>query len=74
MRFKIGLLLFPNLTQLDLTGPYEVFTKFPDTEVASVVEDPRSGHRRRRHAAVAHDRVRRQSATRPHLRAGVVRA
>ena len=33
MRFKIGLLLFPNLTQLDLTGPYEVFTKFPDTEV-----------------------------------------
>ena len=33
MRFKIGLLLFPNLTQLDLTGPYEVFTKFPDTDV-----------------------------------------
>ena len=24
---------FPHLTQLDLTGPYEVFTKFPDTEV-----------------------------------------
>ena len=33
MRFQIGLLLFPNLAQLDLTGPYEVFTKFPDTEV-----------------------------------------
>ena len=33
MRFQIGLLLFPNLTQLDLTGPYEVFTKFPDTDV-----------------------------------------
>ena len=33
MRFQIGLLLFPNLTQLDLTGPYEVFTKFPDTRV-----------------------------------------
>ena len=33
MRFQIGLLLFPNLTQLDMTGPYEVFTKFPDTDV-----------------------------------------
>lgn len=33
MRLQIGLLLFPNLTQLDLTGPYEVFTKFPDADV-----------------------------------------
>ena len=33
MRFHIGLLLFPNLTQLDMTGPYEVFTKFPDSDV-----------------------------------------
>lgn len=30
---QIGLLLFPNLTQLDLTGPYEVFSRAPDTEV-----------------------------------------
>ncbi len=33
MRFQTGLLLFPNLTQLDMTGPYEVFTKFPDSDV-----------------------------------------
>ena len=33
MPFHIGLLLFPNITQLDLTGPYEVFTKLPDTKV-----------------------------------------
>ena len=33
MRFQIGLLLFPKLTQLDLTGPYEVFIRFPDTDV-----------------------------------------
>ena len=33
MRFQIGLLLFPNLTQLDMTGPYEVFTKFPESDV-----------------------------------------
>jgi len=26
---KIGFLLFPNLTQLDLTGPYEVFKNLP---------------------------------------------
>jgi cyclohexyl-isocyanide hydratase len=33
MPFHIGLLLFPEITQLDLTGPYEVFTKFPQAEV-----------------------------------------
>jgi cyclohexyl-isocyanide hydratase len=33
MAFNIGLLLFPEITQLDLTGPYEVFTKFPDAKV-----------------------------------------
>lgn len=27
--FNIGLLLFPNLTQLDLTGPWEVFARMP---------------------------------------------
>lgn len=27
--FRIGLLLFPRLTQLDLTGPYEVFARMP---------------------------------------------
>jgi cyclohexyl-isocyanide hydratase len=31
--FRIGLLLFPEITQLDMTGPYEVFTKFPGAEV-----------------------------------------
>ena len=33
MSFHIGLLLFPDITQLDMTGPYEVFIKFPDTKV-----------------------------------------
>ena len=33
MTFRIGLLIFPNITQLDATGPYEVFIKFPDAEV-----------------------------------------
>lgn len=33
MEFEIGLLLFPNITQLHLTGPYEVFIKFPDANV-----------------------------------------
>jgi cyclohexyl-isocyanide hydratase len=31
--FRIGLLLFPEITQLDMTGPYEVFTKLPGAEV-----------------------------------------
>ncbi len=30
---QIGLLLFPNLTQLDLTGPYEVFARMPGAKV-----------------------------------------
>ncbi len=30
---QIGLLLFPSLTQLDLTGPLEVFQRLPNSEV-----------------------------------------
>jgi len=30
---SIGLLLFPDLTQLDLTGPYEVFVRAPNAQV-----------------------------------------
>lgn len=30
---QIGMLLFPRLTQLDLTGPYEVFARLPNTVV-----------------------------------------
>ena len=33
MPFHVGLLVFPDITQLDLTGPYEVFIKFPDARV-----------------------------------------
>ena len=33
MPFEIGFLLFPEITQLDLTGPYEVFIKFPQVRV-----------------------------------------
>lgn len=41
----VGMLLFPDLTQLDLTGPYEVFSRTPGTEVlllASSLEPVRS--------------------------------
>ncbi|MBL8380296.1 MAG: DJ-1/PfpI family protein [Burkholderiales bacterium] len=30
---RVGFLLFPDITQLDLTGPYEVFASLPDTRV-----------------------------------------
>jgi cyclohexyl-isocyanide hydratase len=36
----VGMVLFPNLTQLDLTGPYEVFARMPDTAVTLVAETP----------------------------------
>jgi cyclohexyl-isocyanide hydratase len=32
----VGMVLFPNLTQLDLTGSYEVLARMPDTVVALV--------------------------------------
>jgi cyclohexyl-isocyanide hydratase len=31
--FTIGLLLFPDMTQLDMTGPYEVFARIPGARV-----------------------------------------
>src|SRR5436305_1200802 len=31
-RLRSGLLVFPNLTQLDLTGPYEVLARLPGAE------------------------------------------
>lgn len=34
----IGMVLFPNLTQLDLTGPYEVFGRLPSTQVLLIAE------------------------------------
>ena len=33
MPFEIGLLLYPGLTQLDLTGPFEVLHRLPDARV-----------------------------------------
>jgi cyclohexyl-isocyanide hydratase len=32
-RFTIGLLIFPRMTQLDFTGPFEVFARIPETKV-----------------------------------------
>lgn len=39
MTFRIGFLIFPEIMQLDMTGPYEVFTKLPDTEVKLIWKD-----------------------------------
>jgi putative intracellular protease/amidase len=35
---QIGFLIFPDLTQLDFTGPYEVFARLPDTRVHIVAK------------------------------------
>lgn len=39
MSFHIGLLVFPDVQQLDLTGPYEVFASAPDTMVHLLWKD-----------------------------------
>jgi cyclohexyl-isocyanide hydratase len=41
MNFRIGMLVFPNLTQLDLTGPFEVFHRIPGAQVHLVWKDTR---------------------------------
>ncbi|HEX5959510.1 MAG TPA: DJ-1/PfpI family protein [Hyphomicrobiaceae bacterium] len=33
LTFRIGFLVFPNITQLDMTGPYEVLARLPGAEV-----------------------------------------
>ncbi|OIX90560.1 DJ-1/PfpI family protein [Pantoea sp. Ae16] len=37
---SVGLLLFPDVTQLDLTGPFEVFARAPDTRVHLIWKTP----------------------------------
>lgn len=39
MMMRIGMIVFPGLTQLDLTGPYEVFIRLPEAEVLLVWEN-----------------------------------
>lgn len=39
MTLQIGILVFPNVQQLDLTGPYEVFAALPDTKVHLLWKD-----------------------------------
>ena len=36
---NVGMLLFPGLTQLDLTGPFEIFHRLPDAKVHLVWKD-----------------------------------
>lgn len=36
---QIGMVLFPELTQLDLTGPFEVFARLPNAEVHLIWKD-----------------------------------
>ncbi|HLZ65658.1 MAG TPA: DJ-1/PfpI family protein [Aliidongia sp.] len=37
--FRIGFVLFPNMTQLDLTGPYEVLARLPGATIHLVWKD-----------------------------------
>jgi cyclohexyl-isocyanide hydratase len=39
MTLHVGMLLFPRLTQLDFTGPFEVLHKIPDARVHAIWKD-----------------------------------
>ena len=38
-RFRSGMLVFPNMTQLDLTGPYEILARLPGAETLLLWRD-----------------------------------
>jgi len=38
--FTVGMLAFPKMTQLDFTGPYEVFARMPDARVLVLWKTP----------------------------------
>ncbi|WP_299442135.1 DJ-1/PfpI family protein [uncultured Rhodospira sp.] len=40
MPLTVGFLVFPDLMQLDMTGPHEVFAHCPDTRVLTVAKTP----------------------------------
>ncbi len=39
--FNVGIIVFPNLTQLDMTGPFEVFSRMPGARVHLIWKDTR---------------------------------
>ena len=61
MAFRIGFLVFPNITQLDMTGPHEVFARLPGSEIHLVVEVAGADRRAGRPAPRAHDHAGRVS-------------
>ena len=64
------MLLFPRMTQLDLTGPYEVLARLPNTKVESGCAHARAGDHRPRHADRADRDLCRLPAARRHHGAG----
>src|SRR3954462_15900709 len=47
MTIRIGMMLFPQITQLDLTAPFEVLSRLPDAKVSlfwKTQEPVRSAH------------------------------
>jgi hypothetical protein len=45
-RFRSGMLRFPDLTQLDLTGPYEVLVRLREAKALLLWDPVRSGQPR----------------------------
>ena len=62
MPVEIGLLVFPNVQQLDLTGPYEVFASWPEARVRLIWKDRTPDRFGDRPAAHAGRHIRRLSA------------
>ena len=63
--FRSGMLVFPNLTQLDLTGPYEVLARLPGSRNPAAVEEFAAGAHRTWAGDPADGDLRGLSAARP---------
>lgn len=69
-KIRVGLVLFPRLTQLDLTGPAEVFARMPGAEIHLLWKTLDPGIVRPRTQDPAHHDVRSLPWIRCDLRSG----
>jgi cyclohexyl-isocyanide hydratase len=70
MTTHIGLLLYPRLTQLDLTGPFELFQRVPDARVHLLWKDAGPVHSDSGLGPLADDDARGGAAARRRVRSG----
>ena len=55
--FNVGFVIFPDLTQLDFTGPQQVLARLPESAMHIVAKSSAAGAKRQRARSRAHAHV-----------------